>query len=114
VVKLFVYVLNQPEKIDEVLSGFIEIGITGATIVDSVGMGRILSNDFPVFAGFQSVLSGSHPDNKTIISVVDDDRKVDEALSLIEEVCGRFGEPGAGIAFTVLLDEVHGLKPEIE
>lgn len=112
--KLFVYILNQQEKIDEVLAGFIEIGMTGATIIDSVGMGRILAKDVPIFAGFQSLLSGSRPYNKTIFSVVEDDQKIESALKLIEEVCGSFDEPGAGIAFTVPLDQVHGLKPEID
>lgn len=112
--KLFVYVLNQQEKIDEVLSGFIEIGLTGATIVDSVGMGRILSKDVPIFAGFQSLLSGSRPYNKTILSVVEDDEKIERALALIEQICGSFSESGAGIAFTLPLDRVYGLKPEIE
>ncbi len=111
--KLFVYILNQPEKLEEVMAGFVEIGITGATIVDSVGMGRILSRDVPIFAGFQSLLSGSRPYNKTIFSVMDDDDKVDRVLRLIEELCGSFDEPGAGIAFVLPLDQVHGLKPEI-
>jgi nitrogen regulatory protein PII len=113
-VKLFIYVLNQQEKIDEILAGFIEIGMTGATIVDSVGMGRILAKEVPVFAGFQSLLSGSRPYNKTIMSVVDSDEKLNEAIGLIEEICGSFNEPGAGIAFTIPVDDVHGLKPEIE
>jgi nitrogen regulatory protein PII len=112
-VKLFIYILNDQEKLDEIMAGFIEIGITGATIIDSVGMGRILAKDVPIFAGFQSLLSGSRPYNKTIISVVDDDQKVESALSLIEETCGPFDQPGAGIAFTLPLDQVHGLKPEM-
>ena len=112
--KLFVYILNQQEKLDEILSGFIEIGITGATIIDSVGMGRILSKDIPIFAGFQSLVSGSRPYNKTIFSVVDSDEKVESALKLIEEVCGSFEESGAGIAFTLPLADVSGLKPETD
>lgn len=110
--KLFVYVLNQQEKLDEILEGFIEIGITGATIIDSVGMGRILSKDVPILAGFQSLVSGSHPHNKTILSVVDNDEKIEKALELIEELCGPFEDPGAGIAFTVPLADAFGLKPE--
>jgi nitrogen regulatory protein PII len=113
-VKLFIYVLNRQEKIDEILAGFIEIGMTGATIVDSVGMGRILAQEVPVFAGFQSLLSGSRPYNKTIMSVVDSDEKLADAIGLIEEICGPFNEPGSGIAFTLPLDAVYGLKPELE
>jgi nitrogen regulatory protein PII len=113
-VKLLVYVLNQQEKVDEILAGFIEIGLTGATIIDSVGMGRILAQEVPIFAGFQSLLSGSRPYNKTIMSVVDSDEKLADAIGLIEEICGPFNEPGSGIAFTLPLDAVYGLKPELE
>ncbi len=70
--------------------------------------------DIPIFAGFQSLVSGSRPYNKTIFSVVDDDKKVENALKLIEEVCGPFEESGAGIAFTLPLADVFGLKPEID
>jgi len=109
--KLFVYVLNRQEKLDDVLAGFVEIGITGATIIDSVGMGRILAKDVPIFAGFQSLLTGSRPYNKTIISVADDE-KVEKAVRLIEEICGSFDAPGAGIVFVLPLERVMGVKPE--
>lgn len=112
--KLFVYILNQQEKLDEILAGFVEIGITGATVIDSVGMGRILSKDVPIFAGFQSVVSGSRPHNKTILSVVDNGDKIEKALELIEEVCGSFEDPGAGIAFILPLADVFGLRPETD
>ena len=40
---LMIFVLNREELLEEVLSGFLEIGIGGATILDSTGMGRVLS-----------------------------------------------------------------------
>jgi len=112
-VKLLIFVLNRPERLEEIMAGFVEIGITGATIVDSVGMGHILARDIPIFAGFQSLLSGNRPYNKTVLSVVDDD-KVPRAIELIEEICGGFEEAGSGIAFTIPLDRVHGLRPELK
>ena len=39
---LFVYICNKPDKLEEILEGFLEIGITGATIIDSLGMGHVL------------------------------------------------------------------------
>ena len=56
---LMVFVLNREEYLDEILSGFVELGIGGATIIDSMGMGRILSHDIPIFAGMQDSLSSS-------------------------------------------------------
>jgi nitrogen regulatory protein P-II 1 len=41
--RLLVAVINDPEKLDETLSGFLELGITGATVLNSEGMGRVLS-----------------------------------------------------------------------
>ncbi|NIT87525.1 MAG: hypothetical protein GWN82_11915, partial [Gemmatimonadetes bacterium] len=42
--RLLVAVINDPEKLDEILSGFLEMGITGATVLSSEGMGRVLSD----------------------------------------------------------------------
>ena len=54
--KLVITFLNHPEDLDDVLAGFLEIGVTGATVIDSVGMGQILSHDVPIFAGSMSYL----------------------------------------------------------
>lgn len=110
--RLLVAVINDPEKVDEILSGFVELGITGATIVSSEGMGRLLSHDVPIFAGLQTLISGSRPQNRTIFSVVPLDR-VDPAVELFQEVCGNLRSPATGIVFTLPVDRVVGLAPEL-
>lgn len=109
---LLVAVVNDPEKIDEILSGFLEMGITGATIIESEGMGRLLSHDIPIFAGLQTLISRSRPQNRTIFSVVSGE-KVDSALALLQDVCGNLTAPATGIAFTLPVDQVVGLAPEL-
>ena len=49
--KLLIIILNKADKLEEVLEGFIEIGVSGATVIDSVGMGHIISREVPIFAG---------------------------------------------------------------
>ena len=39
---LLVAVLNAPEKLDSILAGFVELGVRGATVINSEGMGRPL------------------------------------------------------------------------
>jgi hypothetical protein len=109
---LLIAVVNDPEKIDEILSGYLELGITGATIVNSEGMGRVLSHDIPIFAGLQTLISRSRPQNRTIFSVIEEE-KIDPALELLQEVCGDLTAPATGIAFTLSLDRVVGLAPEL-
>lgn len=109
---LLVAVVNEPEKVDEILSGFLELGITGATIINTEGMGRVLSHDIPIFAGLQTLISRSRPQNRTIFSVVDEE-KTDPAVALLQEVCGDLTAPATGIVFTLPLDRVVGLAPEL-
>jgi hypothetical protein len=109
---LLVAVINQEEKLDDVLAGFLELGITGATVIQSEGMGRVLSHEIPIFAGLQTLLARSRPQNQTIFSVMDSS-KVDAALALLQEVCGDLTNPATGIAFTLPLDRVVGLAPEL-
>jgi nitrogen regulatory protein P-II 1 len=112
-VQLLIAVINQEEKIEEILSGFLEIGITGATLVASEGMGRLLASEVPIFAGLQALVGRTRPRNQTLFSVIDGDAKVDAAMALLQEVCGSFDNPATGIAFTVPVSRVVGLKPEM-
>lgn len=106
-------VINEEEKLDEILSGMVELGITGATIVNSEGMGRVISHDIPIFAGLETIASRSRPQNQTIFSVIREDEKVEGVLKLLREICGDLDSPATGIAFTVPVNTVVGLAPEI-
>ncbi|HZD05977.1 MAG TPA: P-II family nitrogen regulator [Longimicrobiales bacterium] len=110
--QLLVAVINDPEKLDEILSGFLELGITGATIIGTEGMGRLLSHDIPIFAGLQTLITRSRPQNRTILSVVTEDR-VEPALALLQDVCGNLSDPATGIAFVLPVTRVVGLAAEL-
>ena len=110
--QLLIAVINEEEKLDEILSGMVELGVTGATIVNSEGMGRVLSHDIPIFAGLDALASRSRPQNQTIFSVIRDE-KVDAVISLLQEICGDFGAGGTGIVMTVPLTRVVGLAREL-
>jgi nitrogen regulatory protein PII len=110
--RLLVAVLNDREKLDEILSGFVEIGVTGATVLDSEGMGSVLSHDIPIFAGLETLIRGSRPQNQVIFSVIPEE-KVTPAIELLQEVCGNLDAPATGIAFTLPVDRVVGLAPEL-
>lgn len=110
--KLVFLVLNREELLENLLEGFIEIGITGATVIDSVGMGHILSTDAPLFAGLRFMFASSRPMNKTIISVIREE-KLPELKTLVENILGSLNMGGNGILFVLNVEEVMGLKPEI-
>lgn len=111
--QLLIAVINQEGKLDEILSGFLELGITGATVIQSEGMARVLSQDVPIFAGLQSLLSRSRPQNQTIFSIIREDSKVDGAIAVLQRACGNLDDPATGIAVTLPVNRVVGLAPEL-
>ncbi len=110
--KLAILVLNKVEELETLLEGLIEIGITGATIIDSIGMGHILSSDVPIFAGLRFMFAGSRPYNKTVMSIIKEE-KIEPYKDLVEKTLGSLEESGNGILFFIDIDQVVGLKPEI-
>lgn len=110
--KLLVCVLSDPDPLDDILQAFIEIGIGGATIIDTYGMGQALIQDIPIFAGFRSLLAGSGTYNKTFFSVIRDEEKLEQAIAAIQDICGGLEDPHKGIVFTVPVDRAIGLVPE--
>lgn len=111
--QLLIAVINEEEKLDAILSGLVELGVTGATIINSEGMGRVLAHDIPIFAGLDALITRSRPQNQTIFSVIREEDKVDAVIALLQEICGDFENPATGIVFTVPVSRVVGLSPEL-
>ena len=111
--QLLVAVINNEESLDDILAAFVELGITGATVIESKGMGRVLSREVPIFAGVRSLSAMSRAANRTLFCVADDE-KVEAAIGVIQEICGNLDEPGRGIVFTLPVGRVVGLSPELE
>jgi len=110
--QLAILILNKEELLEEFLEGLLEIGISGATIIDSIGMGHILSTEVPIFAGLKFMFNGSRPYNKTIFTAIKDE-KIKPLKELTEKTLGPLNENGNGILFFIPLSDVIGLKPEI-
>jgi nitrogen regulatory protein PII len=106
--KLLVFILNKEELLPDVMAAFLEAGVPDATILDSVGMGRFLTYEVPLFAGFRDLMQGAKPRNKTIISVINDESVLPHLEKLLDRICGGLSSPGTGIFFTVPVDYCVG------
>ena len=107
--KLLFIVLNSAEKLEEVLEGLIETGVTGATVIDSVGMGHIIEG-VPLFAGMRSLFRSAKPRNNTIFSLIRE-AQVDETMDVLKKTLGCGGEKGksSGFAFILPIERVIGI-----
>jgi hypothetical protein len=112
--KLLFFVLNEVEKLDDILTEFTRINISGATVIDSMGMARLLSykhdeDEIPFLGSLRAFLNPEREKNKMIFTVIQD-WQLSEAVSAIESVIGDLSGKGKGIVFSVPLDFVKGVR----
>jgi nitrogen regulatory protein P-II 1 len=107
-------VLNALDYLDDILAGFVREGISGATILDSQGMGSaIVSSDnrnIPLFGSLQMLLGDRHPYSKTIFTVLEDEEMVEKAVSVVQGVVEDISSNGVGFMFTVPIGKVYQMN----
>lgn len=96
-------VVNDQETVHDVLAALMEQGITTATVIESQGMGSIVAEQMPIFAGFRNLWGGASSYNTTIFTVIENDI-LDETLALLREVMIEAPERPRGVLFTVPVD----------
>ncbi len=106
-------VLNEVEYLDDILDAFVDVGVKGATILDSQGMGSALTNggkDVPFFGALRNLLDDARPYNKTIFTVIEDDKVLEDAIKSVKEILGDMTKPGVGLMFTLPVGKIYGMK----
>lgn len=110
--QLLIFVLNNEEVLDDLLKSFVNAGIKGATILDSMGMARALtandSGNIPIFGSLKLMLNEGRPYNKTILVALNDDQ-VDTCVQCIKDVVGDLSRPDSGIVLTVPVNRIEGM-----
>ncbi len=108
--KLLVLILNKVETLEPLLARFTDLQINGATILNSTGMARALSDymDDSFLGSLRAILDPDRDENKTILTVLRDEQ-VPSAVEAIEDVVGDLSQPDTGIIFTVPVDFIKGI-----
>ena len=109
--ELVVIVLNKVECLEELLSEFAENGIKGATVLDSTGMARVLSDgkeDLRLFGTLSMIFNPDRQESKTIFTVLPHD-KTKLLKEIANKVVGGFAHPDTGIIFGLPINFVEGI-----
>ncbi len=109
---LLIIVMSNSEFLEELLEGFLEIGVQGATVIGAQGMGEILGQDVPIFAGLRGLFPGGEGQHRLLISVTDP-AKAEEAVEMLNEVSGSIEGVGTAVAFTLPVEKTWGLANEL-
>lgn len=110
-VKLLVCVLNETKRLNDLLKAMAELGISGATVLESQGTEQF-AKDAPVIAGLRHLVTQGRSFSYTVFSVVEDDGLADRTMKAIEDHILPGTHPGTrGIAFTVPVDQFVHFHP---
>lgn len=103
-------VLSQYEKLEKLLVELNNIGVKGATVINSTGMAQVLSHETDAFLGsLRAFLTPEREDNRTVIMVLEED-KVESVKKVIHRVIGSLNKPGTGILFVTNAVYVEGIE----
>ncbi len=84
--KLLLVILYEDDLFYDLLEFFLQEGIDGATVLDSLGMGHYISN-IPLFSSFVSFMNEDHNRSRTILATVPEDQ-IKSLVDGIEEITG--------------------------
>jgi nitrogen regulatory protein P-II 1 len=101
---LVVLIVDDPDDCPSVLDAWEAAGVSGVTILESSGLGRLRQrgrDDLPLMPGLRDLFSSSEIHHRTLFSVVETQEKVDEMVKLVSNIIGDLDEPHTGFLFVV-------------
>jgi len=110
---LVVLIVDNPDDYPSILSAWEELGISGVTILESTGLGRIrkasLSEDFPLMPSLDDFLGVREEPHRTLLSVVENQDQVTKMVDTAQQIIGNLDDPHTGFLFVVPVIEAYGL-----
>ena len=107
-------VINDEDLLDELIMGWLDIGVEGATVVETTDLLQMISNHIPIFAGFRSLSSGGSLHNKTLFTAIEGRGTLDQAVAYLEDLCLKTGRPHQGVYFVAPLVSMGRLGLEVD
>lgn len=111
---LLIAVINDESLLDELIMGWLDMGITGATVAETTDLLQLISYHIPIFAGFRSLTTGGMRHNKTLLIAIEDQETLDRAVAYLESVTSATGKPHQGVYFVAPLLTFKRLGCEVD
>lgn len=111
---MMMLVLNDPEKLDALLDAWHEMGLRGATVIESTGIYRrrpqLMGARYAF--GFPPVSSMGERGHYTIFAIVADADMVARYHKAAVDVVGNLDEPNTGVMASWRLEQVWGERQQ--
>ncbi len=113
---MILLILDNPDYCKVVLDAWDNAGAYGVTILPSTGLGRVrrsagLQDDMPLMPSLEEFFKEEESQNRTLITIVQDQPTVDRIIAATEKIVGDLNEPNTGILAVLPVTQVYGLQP---
>lgn len=107
--KLVVFILNNPDLLDDFLEELYRNGIQGGTIIDSQGMAKKITdyNNADLVSVLKQLFIIPRDSNRTLLFCLKQEQ-LDTFKAVANKVTGGLDKPNTGVLMVLPLDEVYG------
>jgi nitrogen regulatory protein PII len=114
---LILFVLNDPDRLEDLLIAWEESGVEGATVLFSTGLGRIRGldtwrDDMPLIPSLRDFYELPENMNRTIFTIVKEEAQVDAVVAATKKVVGELDEQDTGLLLILPVVRAYGAKPK--
>ncbi len=110
---LVVLIIDDLDDCPCILDAWEELGVTGVTILESTGLGRLrkagLRDDLPIMPGLRDIMGAREIPHRTLLSVVDSQGIVEKMVAAAQEIIGDLDNPHTGFLFVLPVLQAYGL-----
>jgi len=103
--RLLVMIARDEAALDELVTGMLDVGMTGATVIESKGLSAILRQDMPIFAGLAALLP-QPAGSRVVLSLTRPD-----AIETLKRFIAEMDPHRRPIAIVLPVEETFGRKP---
>ncbi len=113
---LILLVLDNVDDCPIVLDAWEALGVSGVTIVESTGLGRIrareaMRDDLPLMPSLRTLLQSREENHRTLFTVVESEEQVEALIAAVQHTVGSLAEPNQGVLFVLPVVRAVGLRP---
>ena len=117
--KMILFVLNDPAKVQDLLTAWEQAGVSGATVFFSTGMGRIhqsaaLRDDLPLMPSLSDFFASNTELGRTLFTIVKDDQTVRQVIAATRSVVGDLDQPNTGLLVVLPVEQTEGLEKKCD
>jgi hypothetical protein len=112
---LVLFVLHNPDFLEEVLGAWEAQGAHGATVLFSTGLGRIrqksgIRDDIPLMPSLDDFYETPESFSRTLFATVPDRALADALVTATRRVIGNLEDPETGVLMVLPVLEAYGLQ----